>query len=71
MGSGWNELLLLSVNFVLHLAIIHGWDEFQCSNGKSIPDSNVCDLIDDCGDNSDESRSNGALCGMLKYIFLQ
>ena len=29
----------------------------------------MCDFKDDCGDNSDESRSYGALCGMLNCVF--
>ena len=28
--------------------------EFQCFNGNCIPQSAMCDGIDDCGDNSDE-----------------
>ena len=58
----------LLVNFVLHLGTC-GWGEFQCNNGKCIRSYYICDSDDDCGDNSDESRSYGALCGMLNYVF--
>ena len=34
--------------------------EFQCKNKKCISKYDVCDLRDDCGDNSDE-----AFCGMF------
>ena len=62
-------MFLLSVNFVLHLAKSScGWYEFQCNNGKCIDKDEVCDLKDNCGDNSDESTSY-ALCGMLNYVF--
>ena len=34
--------------------------QFQCENGKCINHYNVCNLRDDCGDNSDET-----FCGMF------
>ena len=36
---------------------------FQCNNGKCIYKDNVCDFINNCEDNSDESRTDGAFCG--------
>ena len=36
---------------------------FQCNNGKCIKKYYICDFYDDCGDNSDESKKDGALCG--------
>ena len=63
-------MFLLSVNSVLHLAKSScNWLQFQCNNGKCIYKNQVCDLKDDCGDNSDESISYGALCGMSNYVF--
>ena len=38
---------------------------FQCNNGKCILKSYICNSRDDCGDNSDESKTTGAFCGML------
>ena len=38
---------------------------FQCNNGKCIYKIHVCDSRDNCGDNSDESMTTGAFCGML------
>ena len=35
-------------------------DQFQCKNKKCISKYDVCDLMDNCGDNSDES-----FCGMF------
>ena len=59
-----------SISFVLHLAKPScGYDQSQCNNGKCIYDFQICDFKDDCRDNSDESRSYGALCGMLNYVF--
>ena len=34
--------------------------QFHCKNGKCISRYDVCDLRDDCGDNSDET-----FCGMF------
>ena len=34
--------------------------QFQCENKKCIWKSDVCNFMDDCGDNSDET-----LCGMF------
>ena len=38
---------------------------FQCNNGKCISKDYICNSRDDCGDNSDESKTTGAFCGML------
>ena len=38
---------------------------FQCNNGNCIEKDYICDSRDDCGDNSDESKTTGAFCGML------
>ena len=38
---------------------------FQCNNGKCIYKDYICDSRDNCGDNSDESMTTGAFCGML------
>ena len=44
------------------------FNEFQCNNGNCIKALDICDHKNDCGDNSDESRTHGILCGMLNYV---
>ena len=41
--------------------------EFQCNNGKCIKKYYICDFHDHCGDNSDESNSDGAFCGRWTF----
>ena len=43
---------------------------FQCNNGKCISRFYICNSHDDCGDNSDESKTTGAFCGMLLDTFV-
>ena len=59
------------VDFVLHLGkpSCESW-QFQCNNGNCIVYWNVCNGYDNCGDNSDESKKDGAFCGMLNYLFV-
>ena len=38
---------------------------FECNNGKCISKNHICNSRDDCGDDSDESKTTGAFCGML------
>ena len=38
---------------------------YQCSNGRCISGSSVCDGNDNCGDNSDETK-----CGSSKFKVL-
>ena len=40
----------------------YGW--FRCDNGKCLDKPSICNGIDNCGDNSDESKTHGAFCGM-------
>ncbi|XP_048223736.1 MAM and LDL-receptor class A domain-containing protein 1 [Perognathus longimembris pacificus] len=35
---------------------LRGTEAFQCGNGVSLPPDNVCDFMDQCGDNSDEQQ---------------
>ena len=42
----------------------------QCNNGKCILKIRICNSRDDCGDNSDESKTDGAFCGMLLDPFV-
>ena len=39
------------------------YGRFQCNNGKCIVKGMICDFRNDCGDNSDESKTDGAFCG--------
>ena len=41
--------------------------KFQCNNTKCINKNYICDFHDDCGDNSDESKSDGAFCGRWTF----
>ena len=43
---------------------------FKCNNGRCISKSYLCDSDDDCGDKSDESKTDGAFCGMLLDYFV-
>ena len=64
-----NDLLLLRL-FSLFVSLLgkpgtcEKYWMFQCNNGKCIYKTNVCDFYNDCGDNSDESRTDGDFCGM-------
>ena len=37
-------------------------NQFNCSNNKAIPISRRCNGLDDCGDNSDETRNCAVDC---------
>ena len=43
---------------------------FQCNNGKCISKYYICNSRDDCGDNSDESKTTVAFFGMLLDTFV-
>ena len=63
--------LLLSGQFNLSIFILgkpgtcEKIGRFQCNNGKCISKIYLCDFHDDCGDNSDESKTDEPFCGML------
>ena len=65
-----NHALLLLRLFSLFVSLLgkprtcEKYGMFQCNNGKCIYKTNICDFHNDCGDNSDESRTDGAFCGM-------
>ena len=69
-------VLLLSGQFNLYMFILgkSGTCEkigaFQCKNGKCISKGYICDSNDDCGDRSDESKTDGAFCGMFLNSFV-
>ena len=42
--------------------------KFQCKNGKCISKYLICNSKDNCGDRSDESKTDGAFCGMLLFF---
>ena len=42
--------------------------KFQCTNGKCISKYLICNFRNDCGDNSDESRTDGAFCGRCAWL---
>ena len=45
------------------------YDRFQCKNGKCISKYQICDFNNDCGDNSDESKTDPAFCGRCASFF--
>ena len=67
-------VLLLSGQFNLYMFILgkpgtcEKIGKFQCKNGKCISKGYICDSDDDCGDRSDESKTDGAFCGMLLFF---
>lgn len=74
LDSGIFKNLFFLYQSIFHLLLEKrscGLSEFQCNNGKCIPGSFICNSFNDCGDNSDESRTNGALCGKLKFFFFK
>ena len=69
-------VLLLSDQFISFFLILgkpgtcEKYGMFQCNNGKCILKTRMCNSRDDCGDSSDESRTDGAFCGMLLESFV-
>ena len=63
--------MLLSGQFNISILILgrpgtcEKYGKFQCNSGKCIHKHYICNSHDDCGDNSDESNTTGAFCGML------
>ena len=67
---------MLSGQFNLYMFILgkpgacEKMGKFQCKNGKCISKGYICDSDDDCGDWSDESKTDGAFCGMFLNSFV-
>ena len=53
----------LNVSILGRQGTCEKYGRFQCNNGRCINKYKVCDFINGCGDNSDESRTDGAFCG--------
>ena len=68
--------LLLSHQFNLYICILgkpgtcEKIGKFQCNNGKCISKYLICNSNDNCGDGSDESKTDGAFCGMFLNSFV-
>ena len=64
-----NHALLLLGQSNIYLSILgkpgtcEKYDMFQCNNGKCINKFQICNFNNDCGDNSDESKTDPAFCG--------
>ena len=64
-------ILLLSGQFNLYMFILgkpgtcEKIGKFQCKSGKCISRGYICDSDDDCGDRSDESKTDSVFCGMF------
>ena len=69
-----NHPLLLLLLFSLYLSILgkpgrcKKYGLFQCNNGKCISVSSICNFRNDCGDNSDESKTDGPFCGRCAWF---
>lgn len=44
-------------------------EEFTCANKYCIPKDNLCDFVDDCADNSDESPTICSKYGIFYYNY--
>ena len=69
-----NHNLLVLRLFILFVSLLgkpgtcEKYGRFQCNNGKCIYNGNICDFRNDCGDNSDESKTDGAFCGRCAWL---
>ena len=55
------SLNILCLKFIPHIFVwfkldTNRWNQFKCTNEKYIPVNYTCNGIDDCGDNSDETK---------------
>ena len=62
------RLFSFFLSFVGKPGTCEKYGRFQCNNGKCIYKENICDFRNDCGDNSDESRTDGAFCGRCAWL---
>ena len=57
-------MINLSILFLAKNGTCEKYGMFQCDNRKCVLKNRICNSMDDCGDNSDESKTLGDFCGM-------